>query len=81
MSNREISRRDITGELDLPAFETAILGEIEALGLPSENILVPIRQRVGVLNQMGDVLEPVDAAALVGSGCPARAGHRVGEPV
>lgn len=63
MKNREISRRDNSGELDLPSFETAILGEIEALGLPSEGILVPVRQRVGVLNQMGDVLEPVDVAA------------------
>jgi hypothetical protein len=61
MSDGELEKRYPSGELDLPGFELAILSKIHDLGLPTDNILVPVRQRVGVLNQMADVLDPVEA--------------------
>lgn len=60
MSDGELEKQDPSGELDLPGFELAILSKIHDLGLPTDNILVPVRQRVGVLNQMADVLDPVE---------------------
>ncbi len=57
----EITRRDDTDDtLDLMTFEVGLLSAVERLGLPVDQILVPVGHRQRVFQQVPGVLEELD---------------------
>jgi hypothetical protein len=53
-------RRAVQGaEIDLPAFDLALLEGLDRFGLPTQGILVPVRQREGVIAQIPEILETI----------------------
>ncbi|WP_146758876.1 hypothetical protein [Micromonospora noduli] len=57
---RSLARRGASGAIDLQGFEERLLERIGDLGLPTNDILVPVRQRTNVLSGVEAALEPLD---------------------
>jgi hypothetical protein len=61
--NRQLAAGDVARH-DLEKFESLLLGQLDVLGLPVDNVLVDIRERGRMLSNVAGAVEPLQADDL-----------------